>query len=399
MKPVTDRETLVPLIAGVIVIYMLYSAGQSWEGIIQAFSPRPTTAPEAPYIIGSCLPDKTAFSSPSVTNNIELPVTEGTQVPYSDIAITSTTIPSVTLLARWGAGEDGKYTWGQGETSFNDIALDTDLGIVAIGTEEGVEIRTIPDGAIRCNSSNNGNVLHVAMRSDLLLVSNRPENGYENVHLWNLTKSELLSTLSTTPNAIVEFEPQGERIITVNFQGQSTFWDVETHQKYNGSAMLYDASITDFAFYTTPQRGVERIAVVQSDRVRIRRPNGNAFHVLETRMSHSMVDFAPDGETIVGAGAGGVLLWNSENGEKLWENDVLIGVVNDIVFSPNGEWIAVASSDNILRIWNAHDGGLVAELSGHGGEINAIEISPDATFILSVSQDGTVAVWGIRSHP
>lgn len=394
MKPVTDRETLLPLIAGVVIIYLLFTIGQSWQTLFQTFTSRSALISDSPQIIGECLESSVL---PSISTNVEVPVTEGMFVPYSDVAITYTNIPNVTMLARWGAGDDGKFTWGQGETAFNDIALSTNLGIVATATGNGIEVRSLANGIRQCNSVGSETTLAADLDSDSLLVTNNT-NG--KVYLWDLKRNEFLYSFST-PNryAITEFMPDGKRIIMVDYRGDATFWDVETHQKYHGSAILYDASITDFAFYITPQRGVERIAVVQSDKVRIRRPNGNEFHTLKIGMSHTMVDFAPDGETIASAGAGGVQLWSFKTGEKLWENDTLIGVVNEVVFSPNGEWIAVASSDNILRIWNAIDGTLVAELSGHGGEIHAIEISPDATFMLSASQDGTVAVWGIPAQP
>jgi WD40 repeat protein len=59
--------------------------------------------------------------------------------------------------------------------------------------------------------------------------------------------------------------------------------------------------------------------------------------------------------------------------------------VNCIVFSPDGETIASAGNDRIIRLWNAHTGELLKTLTGHIENVNTIAFSPDGNTIASGS--------------
>ena len=125
---------------------------------------------------------------------------------YSDIAITSTTIPGVTMLARWGAGEDGKYTQGQGEAKIEDIALDTSHGVVAIGGEAGMEMRQLSDGKVTCYLDFLQPIKQLALSQD----GNRlAVNLFDNsVELWDLESNKIIRTFTPSNRVYsLEFHP------------------------------------------------------------------------------------------------------------------------------------------------------------------------------------------------
>lgn len=49
----------------------------------------------------------------------------------------------------------------------------------------------------------------------------------------------------------------------------------------------------------------------------------------------------------------------------------------DIVFSPDGRLIAVASNRMTINVWNAHGGSLAAELYGHKSGVTSLAFNTD----------------------
>lgn len=64
-------------------------------------------------------------------------------------------------------------------------------------------------------------------------------------------------------------------------------------------------------------------------------------------------------------------------------------------FSPDGEWIATASSDKTAKIFVASTGKLVHTLVGHLAGISAISWSPDSRILATGSDDKTIRLWDL----
>jgi WD40 repeat protein len=73
------------------------------------------------------------------------------------------------------------------------------------------------------------------------------------------------------------------------------------------------------------------------------------------------------------------------------------GRVSAVAWSPDGRWIATASSDHTARVWDARTGEPVGAPLKHGDEVNEVEWSPDGTRIATASDDHTARVWDART--
>lgn len=67
-------------------------------------------------------------------------------------------------------------------------------------------------------------------------------------------------------------------------------------------------------------------------------------------------------------------------------------------FSPNGEYLVLATSDNSIILLDAFEGAELYKYTNFLNESSIIECSftPDSKFILSGSENGVVHVWNTQ---
>jgi WD40 repeat protein len=69
------------------------------------------------------------------------------------------------------------------------------------------------------------------------------------------------------------------------------------------------------------------------------------------------------------------------------------GAVRDVAFSPDGKFVATASSDKTARVWETATGTLISTLAEHQGALASVAFSPDGQFIVTPSMDHKARVW------
>ena len=130
--------------------------------------------------------------------------------------------------------------------------------------------------------------------------------------------------------------------------------------------------------------------------------------------SVNAVAWSPDGQRIASGGCDNtVQIWVAATGEHVFiyhghrsRRDVswfdsLVGINGEwmpataetLAWSPDGQRIASAGWDHMVRVWDAACGSHVFTYEGHCGWVHAVAWSPDGQRIASAGPEGTVQLW------
>jgi RNA polymerase sigma factor (sigma-70 family) len=110
------------------------------------------------------------------------------------------------------------------------------------------------------------------------------------------------------------------------------------------------------------------------------------------------VDFSPDGTAVVvGDDRGRAVVipsWATGGAEPgICVDEHHQGTVRAVRFAPDGQTVASAGADGVIRLWVAATGQVLHTLAGHRGAVSALAFSPGGKTLASAGQDGTVRPW------
>ena len=67
--------------------------------------------------------------------------------------------------------------------------------------------------------------------------------------------------------------------------------------------------------------------------------------------------------------------------------------INDVLYTPDGNYVIAASADKNIGVWDASSGTQVNTLIGHSDAVLSLSISHDGKLLVSSSKDGTIRLW------
>ena len=116
------------------------------------------------------------------------------------------------------------------------------------------------------------------------------------------------------------------------------------------------------------------------------------------RLGQGLVEvlaFSSDGQYLAVGTRVGLYLYEVEtiSPVALWETER--GLIVNISFSPNGEWIATNNWDNTVKVWDTHGGVSATEITQEN-YVSTLAFSPDSQWLAtSHSETATINIW----HP
>lgn len=291
-------------------------------------------------------------------------------------------------------------------SALNTLDVDPELSLllglqsVTITDEAGMPIQPMSEDALRRSVqtsrirntwlAHSGAVLDVSVSPDGSKIASTSDD--LTVKVWSLS-GELLLTLSDFSEEIdsVAFSPDGSQILTSSSQN-AIAWDANTGQKlveFNG----HESWVVQ-AVYSPDGQFVATASSDETARI-WDASSGEELALLEGHETElTDIAYSPNGELIATTDyAGTLIVWDaSGRNERYMLSEGEGAALYDVNFSPDSKYIII--SDNALQtvVLVAQTGKVIAAQNFHTDIVSRAVYSPDGAFMASASSDNTVIV-------
>ncbi|HJQ78508.1 MAG TPA: WD40 repeat domain-containing protein, partial [Lacipirellulaceae bacterium] len=108
------------------------------------------------------------------------------------------------------------------------------------------------------------------------------------------------------------------------------------------------------------------------------------------------VAFRPDGDELAAAGSDGLVrVFDVATGAERLKINSHADWVTDIGYSPDGKYIATASRDKTAKVFDADSGNLLTTHSEHGAPVRAVAFAPDSKSVFSAG-GSRIRTWNVE---
>ena len=108
--------------------------------------------------------------------------------------------------------------------------------------------------------------------------------------------------------------------------------------------------------------------------------------------------FSPDNASLAVATRVGVWMYELDTMQPVTLFETERGMISNVVFSPDGQWVATSNADGIINVREIETQQRVAKIQGWHGGTSRLAFSPDSQYIAASGQGyGDVYIWSAKN--
>jgi len=199
---------------------------------------------------------------------------------------------------------------------------------------------------------------------------------------------------ANNPVSAVAFAPNGAYVLTAAYDGLLRKWDLNGNllEEWPG----HESEVTTLAF---APGGLFLISADKSGRV-ITWVNGTPTKNIQAHgASIFSVAFHPDGSEYLTASRDGTIRRWGYNSQPAGPPTFLgEGPVYQAKYSPDGELILAATSNNTALLLDSETGERIRSFTGHTNEVFSVAFSDDGQYVLTGCADNTIKIWDLDGY-
>jgi WD40 repeat protein len=202
--------------------------------------------------------------------------------------------------------------------------------------------------------------------------------GGKRLEIGNTSPTQAVSD-TTAPNSRIDVYSTGDWAVQASLP-------ITTYSDF----ISWNPESNQLAFVSTPAYSVTDSLVVWNvrDSHLLREPSIQEESI-------NALSWSPDGKYIASASSDGyIALWQpdlSGSPRKLRHG----GRVLSLAWSPDGKYLASGGEDMMAKIWEVSSGNLVTAIQ-HKNSVDAVSWSPDGSYLASGGHDDTLSIWDLR---
>jgi WD40 repeat protein len=219
--------------------------------------------------------------------------------------------------------------------------------------------------------------------------------GGKSAKVWNLADGKEVITLTHRAEVIsISFSADRTRIVTGTTDNMAYVWDAAKGnllQAFGHGAAVYSVAM--------PVTKPNVVITASADKTAVVHTTTNLRHVPASVKPIRSLVAVPNGSHLLAAGDDGVVqLINLGNGLAERKFDGPAGPVLAVAVSRNGQLVAAAGADKIIRVFTYNDGALVGQFPATG-IVRSLTFHPSNTALLSSGDDKSATMWNIAFQP
>ena len=210
------------------------------------------------------------------------------------------------------------------------------------------------------------------------------------VGVWRLEEGRQIGSLAGHTDQVfrVAFSPDGKRLASCSGDGSAIVWKTDSWLKEqtlkgHGDPML------DLAF--SPDG---RLLVTVGSHVQIWEDGEETWSSPHSELYFS-VAITPEGNRIACGTRNQIHFFDLKAHALIERRTIGGGMVYQLAYSPDGKWLASASSDGKIRLWDTASGQLSASATADAFALFSLRFSRDGRTLISAGRERVIRTWSV----